>query len=289
MNNEHTINWHPAFIAAIQLELEEYRPSLTFIPESQLSSAPLRIDLLLIRKNPDPPIRKNFAVIFKGHNIFEYKSPAAYLSLFDFYKTYGYACFYSALNKVPITDITLSFMVNHRPQRVLKHFEKLRKWRVEEGRRGIYSVKGDIMPIQVVVCHELPEKENRWLSGLREGIEGRRIRVLTEEILGRGKVLEAGAYLEAVITANVEKLKEMGRMTKKLERALEEMGILPPKWQEKLQQAEEAQQQAEKAQQQAEEDRRRLEDSARLLRQCGVSIDAIVRTTGLSRKRVNQL
>ncbi|MDR1637871.1 MAG: hypothetical protein LBR93_11110 [Treponema sp.] len=287
--NEHAINWHPAFVAAVRLELGDYRPSLTFIPEFQLSSAPLRIDLLVIRKKPESPVLKNFAAIFKGHNIFEYKSPAAYLSVFDFYKTYGYACFYSALNKVPVTDITLSFVVNHRPQRLLKHLGELRKWRVEEGKRGIYSIEGDIMPIQVLVCHELPEGENRWFTGLREGVEGRRIRALTEEILAGDKVLEAGAYLEAVIAANVEKLKEMGRMTKKLGLALEEMGILPPKWQEKLRQAEEAQQQAEDARQQVEEERRRLEDSARLLRQCGVSIDAIVKTTGLSRKRVKQL
>jgi hypothetical protein len=278
MKNERFINWHPAFIAAVQLELQDYLPGLLFNPEFQLSSAPLRIDLLILREKNAAPIPKNFAAPFKGHNIMEYKSPRGHLSVFDFYKTYGYACFYSALKKVPITDITLTFVVSHRPRLVLKHLEEQKGWRVEEAEKGIYSIVGDIMPVQVVVSHELEERENRWLTGLREGVPGLRISWMMEEIRRRDKALEAGAYLEAVINANVKEIKEMGRMTKKLEMALEEMGILP-KWREKVAIAE----------QQAEEERRHLEDSARLLKQCGVSVETIAKTTGLPRKTVKQL
>ena len=40
--------------------------------------------------------RKNIGRIFRRHNIVEYKSPKDSLSVDDFYKVYGYACFYKS-------------------------------------------------------------------------------------------------------------------------------------------------------------------------------------------------
>ncbi|MCC9294253.1 hypothetical protein ACFHWD_19155 [Clostridium sp. MT-14] len=39
------VKWHPAFAAAVQLELKEYRKYLEFITEYQLTDEPLRIDI----------------------------------------------------------------------------------------------------------------------------------------------------------------------------------------------------------------------------------------------------
>jgi len=60
-------------------------------------------------------IEKNIAVIFREWNLPEYKSPDDYVSVADFYKVYGYACSHVSLNKVPITDLTLSFVESHYP------------------------------------------------------------------------------------------------------------------------------------------------------------------------------
>jgi len=68
-NSEDTaerIFWHPAFFEAIQMELEEYSASLQFISEFQLSSEPLRIDVVIIKKTADVPIKKNIAQIFRS-------------------------------------------------------------------------------------------------------------------------------------------------------------------------------------------------------------------------------
>jgi hypothetical protein len=43
-------SWHPAFVDAIQLELEQYLGILEFIPEYQLTTEPLRIDVVIIKK-----------------------------------------------------------------------------------------------------------------------------------------------------------------------------------------------------------------------------------------------
>jgi hypothetical protein len=44
------IPWHPAFVQALQLELEDYADSLEFRAEYQLTSEPLRIDVVVVKK-----------------------------------------------------------------------------------------------------------------------------------------------------------------------------------------------------------------------------------------------
>ncbi|MDR0313994.1 MAG: hypothetical protein LBI14_10400 [Treponema sp.] len=62
--NNNRISWHPAFFEAIQIELEEYSHALQFISEYQLTTEPLRIDVVIIKKFADIPIKKNIAAIF---------------------------------------------------------------------------------------------------------------------------------------------------------------------------------------------------------------------------------
>jgi len=47
------ISWHPAFVEALQMELEAYEDALEFYPEYQLTSEPLRIDCVIIKKTKD--------------------------------------------------------------------------------------------------------------------------------------------------------------------------------------------------------------------------------------------
>jgi hypothetical protein len=83
------IVWHPAFIEALQLELEAYQHILQFFPGYQLTAEPLRIDCVVIKKPKDVVITKNIGAIFREHNLLEYKSPDDYVSVTDFYKVYG--------------------------------------------------------------------------------------------------------------------------------------------------------------------------------------------------------
>jgi len=66
------ISWHPAFVEALQMELEEYQDALEYYPEYQLTSEPLRIDCVIIKKTKDVELKKNIAVIFKTWNLLEY-------------------------------------------------------------------------------------------------------------------------------------------------------------------------------------------------------------------------
>jgi len=124
--DEDRIAWHSAFIEAIKLELEEYRDFLEFCPEFQLTAEPLRIDCVVIKKAAGTSIKKNIASIFRGINLLEYKSPDDYVSIDDFYKVYGYACLYASFEKVPVTNLTVSFIESHYPKNLLSHLREIR-------------------------------------------------------------------------------------------------------------------------------------------------------------------
>ena len=46
-------HWHPAFCGATEWELKKNKKDLEFEPEHQLSKEPLRMDMLVIKKNTD--------------------------------------------------------------------------------------------------------------------------------------------------------------------------------------------------------------------------------------------
>ena len=131
-NAEDAIPWHPAFIEALQMELAAYQDVFEFRPEYQLTAEPLRIDCVVIKKLKNVEIQKNIAAAFRDWNLLEYKSPDDYVSVNDFYKVYGYACLYASFEKVPVTNLTISFVESRYPRRLLAYLENRRGYAVAE-------------------------------------------------------------------------------------------------------------------------------------------------------------
>lgn len=171
----HKIQWHPAFDAALQIELAEDADCLTFEPEHLLSKKPLQVDILVIKKDPGRKIRKQLGHIFLGHNIIEYKSPDDHLSINDFYKTYAYSCLYQSeaekTRKINPEDISVTFVCNHYPREMLKHINQFRGITVKKYIDGIYHLIGDSFPMQLIITHELPPEEYFWLQHLRNDLK----------------------------------------------------------------------------------------------------------------------
>ena len=146
------IQWHPTFFADVQVELRKESEKLSFQSEYQLSKKPMEIDVLIIKKKTEEPIEKNIGRIFRKYNIVEYKSPTDYLGIDDFYKVYGYACFYKAdtgqENEIPVEELTITFVSTGYPRKMLCHLEKERGYTIENPEEGIYYVIGDKIPIQ---------------------------------------------------------------------------------------------------------------------------------------------
>ncbi|MDR1353649.1 MAG: hypothetical protein LBK05_10250 [Treponema sp.] len=227
------IAWHPAFVQAFQLELEQYRDILEFKSEFQLTSEPLRIDLVVIRKLKDIPIEKNIAAIFRAENLVEYKSPGDHISVADFYKAYGCACLYASLEAVPVTELTLTFVESRLPKKLLKHFREERGYRIEE-RGGIYRVEGDIIPIQVIDNRGLSAGENMWLKGLCEDLEIGPAMDILKEGSKRVKKVPLEAYMQVVLNANAGiflEAEKMGNGSLTFDDVLVKLG-LTARWEE---------------------------------------------------------
>ena len=153
------LQWHPAFFAEIQIELQEDAEHLIFENEHQLGTKPKEIDVLIIKKDKGRVIRKNIGRIFRQRNIVEYKSPLDYLSIDDFYKVYGYTCFYksdtSQMDSIPIEELTITLVTGKYPRKLMHHLKTTLRYQVKKAESGIYYVAGDKIPIQIIVTKEL--------------------------------------------------------------------------------------------------------------------------------------
>jgi hypothetical protein len=223
------LKWHPAFLQALQLELLEY--PLEFKYEYQLTTEPLRVDLLIIKKPPELAIEKNIARIFRSDNILEFKSPGDYLSVKDFLKVYAYACLYAAITpETEFSGITLTLVEQRHPRRLISYLTGERGYGVEETGPGIYTVKGDYLPIQIIETKRLPVEENLWLRSLTDDLEMGTARAILEA--GKGVVREApmSAYMDVLLRANSEAFMEAWNMAKgkrTFEEVFTEAGIIP--------------------------------------------------------------
>jgi hypothetical protein len=230
-NRPETLKWHPAFLQAFQLELLDYKNSLQFKYEYQLTAEPLRVDLLIIKKPKDLVIEKNIARIFKSDNLVEFKSPEDYLSVKDFLKVYAYACLYAAITpKAELSGITLTFVEHRHPRELINYLTRERNYRVAETAPGIYTVSGDYLPIQLIETKRLSEEENLWLKSLTNDLESG----TAGSILKAGKAVAREAplsvYLDLLLRANPLAFLEAWKMandTATFEEVFTEAGIIP--------------------------------------------------------------
>ena len=207
------IPWHPAFAEAIQLELEDYCHELEFFSEYQLNKEPLRIDCIVIKKAKGTIIKKNIAAVFREVNLLEYKSPDDYVSVADFYRLYGYACLYSALENIPITGMSISLIETRHPRSLFAHLQKTRQYKVDEKLPGIYTVKGDILPIQIIESRKLSAEENLWLKYLSNRLDPAAAFQIMNEAAKKKNNARIKAYMNVIIRANILAVKEAIKMT----------------------------------------------------------------------------
>ena len=223
----HALQWHPAFYADIQIELEEEAGLLVFENEHQLGTKPKEIDVLIVKKEAEVPIRKNIGRIFRKYNIVEYKSPTDYLSIDDFYKVYGYACFYKAdtsrEDSIKIQDITITFVCHRYTRSLMRHLKEERGYQITGVEDGIYYIIGDKIPIQLILTKELSENHNLWLKNLTDNLEGAdTVRRLIEQY---GEHKENKLYksvMNLIVRANQDKFKEVKTMCEALEELMKD-------------------------------------------------------------------
>ena len=218
--NDDKIQWHPAFDAALQIELEAEAEYLEFEPEHLLSKKPMQIDVL-VKNEKDVKIQKNIGRIFRRYNIIEYKSPDDRLNIDDFYKTYGYACLYKsetgAIDEIPATELTITFVCYNYPLKMLQRLEHDKKLIIENIENGIYYLIGDSIPIQLIIIPKLSKESNYWLNNLRNDLKsGGEIRSFIEQYGKKKNSKLYQALADTIMRANWKELKEERKMCEAL-------------------------------------------------------------------------
>ena len=210
--------WHPTFYAEIQIELKDDADNLIFENEHQLSKNPLEIDVLIIKKETSRPIKKNIGRIFRKYNIIEYKSPEDSLSVDDFYKVYGYACFYKTdvpyIESIPIQEVTITFVSEKYPRKLIRHLKDVKKYQVEMMEPGIYYIKGDVIGIQIIVTRKLTDTENLWLKSLTNKLDKtENAKKLMEEYRNHRDNNLYKSVIETIMRANQKTFEEVNGMS----------------------------------------------------------------------------
>lgn len=196
----------------------------SFEAEHQLGTKPMAIDVL-VKKEKERRIRKNIGRIFRTHNVIEYKSPTDYLSVDDFYKVYGYACFYKSdvanVDSISIEDLTITFVSTNYPRKLIRHLREVKKYQIHKSEKGIYYVYGDQIPIQILVASQLDPSENLWLRSLTNNLHERQMaRKLIDEYQKHGKNVLYQSMMDVIVRANTQ---QFNREDKKMCEALREL------------------------------------------------------------------
>lgn len=222
------LQWHPAFFAGLQIELSEEAEYLTFESEHMLGSRPMQMDALVIKKDRERQIRKNIGRIFRTYNIVEYKSPEDSLTIDDFYKVYGYTCFYKSdtgkADEIRAEELTISLVCRRYPRKLLRYLQKEQHRTIERLEDGIYYISDGLFAIQLIVTKQLSEENNLWLKSLTNDLESDRD---AERLLhAYGKHRTEGLYqsvMDVIIRANEERfmVSDMREMCEALEEILD--------------------------------------------------------------------
>lgn len=220
--------WHPAFFAGIQIEFEEEKDNLIFESEHQLAGKPLGIDVLIIRKDDRITSQKNIGRIFRRYNIVEYKSPADYLSIDDFYKVLGYTYLFKAdaeyVDEIPIGDLTVTLICHRYPVRLIRYLVECCGDEVIQREEGIYLVTGERIPIQIVLTSRLSEEKNLWLKCLGNPLgSARTVERLVAAYRRKRKNSLYEAVMDMIIRTNTQYFKEGTDMCQALEELFDEI------------------------------------------------------------------
>lgn len=209
--------WHPANYAGLQIEFEDEKEYLSFEDEHQLGTKPMAIDILIIKNTEGYKVKKNIGRIFRKYNIIEYKSPDDYLSIDDFYKVYGYTCFYKAdtpsVNQISVNELTITFISRKYPKKLLRHLELERGFAIQKIESGIYYIVGDAIPIQFIVANKLSQTENLWLKGLTNQLHNYELTAaLTEDYYKYKQNTLYESVMDIIMHANKKQFEEANNM-----------------------------------------------------------------------------
>jgi hypothetical protein len=161
----------------------------------------------------------------------------------DFLKVYAYACLYAAITpEAEFSGITLTLVEHRHPRRLISYLTGERNYTIEESEPGIYTVRGDYLPIQIIETKRLPAEENLWLKSLTDDLEAGAARAILEARKKAAGETPLSAYIDVLMRANPRAFMEalnMANHRETFEEVFTEAGIIPQWIEQGMQQGEE--------------------------------------------------
>ena len=210
--------FHYGFYAAMEVEYDLADIPLVYEQEVELGKDPVRLDFLVIKKEPDILLDDPIGEFFKQVNIFEYKSPEDGLSIDDFYKVQAYGLLYKGfgrkVNELPIEKITLTIVRHTYPKDMMKMLQDS-GIRISNVHSGIYRFEGKLsIPVQLVISSQLPSGEYEGLRLLVKGATIEDIKNYAEKAIASGNERIKGNVRTVIdvclnVNKNLKEVKEM--------------------------------------------------------------------------------
>ena len=161
--------YHPQYTNTLHIELRENKEDLYFDEEYILNTGPLRIDLLIIKKNENAVIKSGLGAFFRKINIWEYKNPKDTLNVKEFNKGLAYLHLYIASNseKINLSDLTLTFLRYYKPRELFKELER-DGYTIEEYEPGIYHLGMMGQPSIQIIASRLLDNKYEWVKAISD-------------------------------------------------------------------------------------------------------------------------
>ena len=110
-------------------------------------------------------------------------------------------------------EISISFVCHAFPQKFVTHLKKIRKYSIEKQEDGVYYVKGDFFPIQIIHTRELSSEENLWLKNLTNTLKSKNdILTLMSEYQNHTSNNLYSSVMDIIVKANERKFEEVTDM-----------------------------------------------------------------------------
>lgn len=224
METERKIQWHPAFFGTLHTETLNEKENFQIGEEFILNTMPLKIDVIITKKDKTYTSLNQIGKIFRTYNLMEFKSPKDRLDYNVFLKGIAYAYLFKVLDKqnekIELSDMSLTFIRASKPIGLLKRLKK-EKFTIEETYPGIYYInRYNEIPIQIVVTKELEVDKHIWLcaiSGPLDEIFIKKLLKKTNKLTDPNDKYYADSVWEIVTRQNLDlilKMKEDEEMCK---------------------------------------------------------------------------
>lgn len=114
------------------------------------------------------------------------------------------------MDLVKSNEITISFVCEKRPEKLLKHLRQERQLDIMKVEEGIYYIEGAYFPIQLLLTSELSKESNFWLRNLTNRLKerGEVNELVTEYEKNRQNELYR-AMMNIIIRANEKMFEEV--------------------------------------------------------------------------------